>query len=118
MAKTLSQRNWFRYTDENADTLSVQVQDVLGKNVDFGFATVNAADAVAGKGLRLRGIYVKHPTDGRVRFLPCGTGVCDAYSVLGYSLNIKDEGDATGATWTKTGRRGERAPSPYDRYPV
>src|SRR3990172_8587352 len=93
MAKTLSQRNWFRYTDENADTLSVQVQDVLGKNVDFGFATVNAADAVAGKGLRLRGIYVKHPTDGRVRFLPCGTGVCDAYSVLGYSLNIKDEGD-------------------------
>lgn len=109
-ANAFTTRDWYVYTDDNAAAKAVLIPGWQGEEAKLGFTAASGSEAVLDDHRRMRTVLVAHPTDGRKRYLPCGTTGSAAYGTPGTTILIKERGDAVGTSWSVVSMHPEKPP--------
>lgn len=106
-ADSFTTREWFNYTSDDTNVYAVLLAAWQGKDAKLGFSEWTATNPVMPKGMEMRKALVNHPSDGRSRYVPCGTVACDMWVNAGEGILVKERNDVTGTSWTKSGKTAE-----------
>jgi hypothetical protein len=107
VANAMTTKDWFNYTSDDSNVYAVLLPAWQGKEAKLDFTEWTATNPVMPRGMKMRRALVNHPTDGRSRYLPCGTITADMWANAGEAVLIKERNDVTGTNWVKSGTTAE-----------